>query len=412
MSIRVFVLLFAVAASAAGWGSEKLAQYQRLSVLRTGRGLADDERAAIESRLVSVRESMSPAEKKELEDLEAEEARKMAAASKKMVESMAAMVAIRVDTPAADVADFIDVTNDTSTIFGLAFGTKVDGFKPVNDGDGFPFGALMQGTKLKLVKPVKFFTQVDGRPNNRNGRIEEMTFKGEIPKGMKKADVDAVVAKLESFLRAKYGKQCLDPQHRYEGRFSLNVERRDEPQPLSEELVIPACISLTVRDSQVGRMDPEIPEPDHGDGFIKEHGIKLPSNVALDNPESEDAPRRKDYSGDKQLPFRLFESFQGGLYKYEAWVNPGEKGFVFIKAYEITKEIPLSADQLKQRTLRGVGYSDNPKQFFRADGDITIFEGDWGQYYGARFELWFAPATGAPERKLLERSYKIDGWMR
>lgn len=142
MSIRVFVLLFAVAASATGWGSEKLAQYQRLSVLRTGRGLADDERAAIESRLVSVRESMSPAEKKELEDLEAEEARKMAAASKKMVESMAAMVAIRVDTPAADVADFIDVTNDTSTIFGLAFGTKVDGFKPVNDGDGFPFGRL------------------------------------------------------------------------------------------------------------------------------------------------------------------------------------------------------------------------------------------------------------------------------
>lgn len=80
----------------------------------------------------------------------------------------------------------------------------------------------MQGTKLKLVKPVKFFTQVDGRPNSRNGRIEEMTFKGEIPKGVKKADVDAVVAKLESFLRAKYGKQCLDPQHRYEGRFSFH----------------------------------------------------------------------------------------------------------------------------------------------------------------------------------------------
>ena len=34
-------------------------------------------------------------------------------------------------------------------------------------------------------------------------------------------------------------------------------------------------------------------------------------------------------------------------------------------------------------------------------------EGNWGQYYAARFELWFRPDTGAPERKITEKVYRI-----
>ena len=44
--------------------------------------------------------------------------------------------------------------------------------------------------------------------------------------------------------------------------------------------------------------------------------------------------------------------------------------------------------------------------------EVTIYEGDWGVYYPARFELWFVPESGLPERKLLEDSFRIEGWQR
>jgi hypothetical protein len=41
-----------------------------------------------------------------------------------------------------------------------------------------------------------------------------------------------------------------------------------------------------------------------------------------------------------------------------------------------------------------------------------IYEGDWGKPYAARFEVWFTPDAGGPERKLAERIFKIEGWQR
>ena len=39
-------------------------------------------------------------------------------------------------------------------------------------------------------------------------------------------------------------------------------------------------------------------------------------------------------------------------------------------------------------------------------------EGDWGVFYPARIELWFAPASGEPERKLLQDVFRVQGWRR
>ena len=39
-------------------------------------------------------------------------------------------------------------------------------------------------------------------------------------------------------------------------------------------------------------------------------------------------------------------------------------------------------------------------------------EGNWDQYYAARFELWFRPDSGAPERKITEKVFRIQGWQR
>ncbi len=108
----------------------------------------------------------------------------------------------------------------------------------------------------------------------------------------------------------------------------------------------------------------------------------------------------------------LLESFQPGIYDVVIRANPGEPGLVYLKAWEITKNQPLSARRLEERSSEWIGWSDVPEERFLSVSNITIYEGDWGQYYGARFEAWFRPDSGAPERKLVERNFKIEGWMR
>ncbi len=108
----------------------------------------------------------------------------------------------------------------------------------------------------------------------------------------------------------------------------------------------------------------------------------------------------------------LTDSFQGGIYQGDIICNPGEPGNIYLKAYEITKGTPLSAVRLENNTLCRMGYSDNPAELFTANVNFTIYEGEWNEFYGARFEVWFQPDSGQPERKLVEKNYKIEGWTR
>lgn len=109
---------------------------------------------------------------------------------------------------------------------------------------------------------------------------------------------------------------------------------------------------------------------------------------------------------------QLWNSFQPGLYDSEIWVNPGEHGMIYLKAFEVTKNYPLSVDSLKEYSNEWVGWSDNPNELFFSNTHFTIYEGDWGKPYAARFEVWFVPDSGALERKLLEKIFKIEGWQR
>ncbi len=110
--------------------------------------------------------------------------------------------------------------------------------------------------------------------------------------------------------------------------------------------------------------------------------------------------------------FNLWNSFQPGIYDSEIWVNPGEPGMIYLKAFEVTKGTPLSIDRLKERSNEWVGWSDDPAQLFFSNTHFTIYEGDWGQPYAARFEVWFAPDSGKSDRKLIEKIFKIEGWQR
>ena len=103
---------------------------------------------------------------------------------------------------------------------------------------------------------------------------------------------------------------------------------------------------------------------------------------------------------------------QPGIYEVEAWVNPGEAGLVYLKAYEVTRNYQLSDERLRAASNERMGWSEDAEELFYSNTNITIYEGDWGQPYAARFELWFLPDSGKRGRKLLERVLKIEGWER
>ncbi len=114
--------------------------------------------------------------------------------------------------------------------------------------------------------------------------------------------------------------------------------------------------------------------------------------------------------GEPSLELR--NGFQGGLYDVTIRANPGEPGRVYLKAFEVTQGTPLSASRLKKDSAEWIGWSENPDEQFLSNTHIMIGEGDWDKYYATRFEVWFAPDSGAPERKLLEKNFKIEGWQR
>ncbi len=108
----------------------------------------------------------------------------------------------------------------------------------------------------------------------------------------------------------------------------------------------------------------------------------------------------------------LRNSFQPGLYDSIIWVNAGEPGRIYLKAFEATKGTALSGDRLGGDSSEWVGWSNDSEESFFSNTHFMIYEGDWGKPYAARFEVWFVPDSGGPERKLIEKVFKIEGWQR
>lgn len=144
--------------------------------------------------------------------------------------------------------------------------------------------------------------------------------------------------------------------------------------------------------------------------------LKIPDNVLIWNPVDMDFDERRPDSISNQnkqtIDFQLYNSFQPGLYEYDFWTSKIDSGTIYIKAYEITKNHPLSTQRLpKSSSVKIYNPTDSIVKFCTAN-HFTIYEGDWGKPYAARFEVWHKSSTDGQERKLFEKNYKIEGWMR
>ncbi len=144
--------------------------------------------------------------------------------------------------------------------------------------------------------------------------------------------------------------------------------------------------------------------------------LKIPDNIQMDDPID---PASRNMQSDSmqllsksQMSFQLYNSFQPGLYEYDFWVGKIERGTIYLKAFEITNEYELSTNELPTKSSVNVFNTTDSIRRFGTTSDFTIYEGDFGKPYAARFEIWFKPATGRAERKLLAKNYRIEGWQR
>ncbi|MEO5990661.1 MAG: hypothetical protein ABIP68_03415 [Ferruginibacter sp.] len=144
----------------------------------------------------------------------------------------------------------------------------------------------------------------------------------------------------------------------------------------------------------------------------------IPKNIKIYLPlDTSFSAKQLDTTPD----FQLYNSFQPGLYSYSIWTKRIDSGYCYLKAYEVTHNDTLSVDRLKERSrIEVFNPSDTLKRFemnndndnYNVKRSFTIYEGDWGKPYAAKFEVWYVPTNGGQERKLIEKNFKIEGWMR
>lgn len=146
------------------------------------------------------------------------------------------------------------------------------------------------------------------------------------------------------------------------------------------------------------------------DGFGKDHPIpegleyNLPLPFESEKVELVDSLNNKTY-------LQIWNDSQGGMYKYDFYYGSLGPGEVFLRCYEVTSNIPLSEDRLIEESRVSVSPQ---KQFGKVVNkqSFTIYEGDWDDYYAARIEVWLKDAETNQESKLMEKVYRVEGWMR
>ena len=135
--------------------------------------------------------------------------------------------------------------------------------------------------------------------------------------------------------------------------------------------------------------------------------IDIPENMRFEKPNKE----LGDFNINSLTKDKIEVTGNGYFgYNFYMWHKPTEKGEVFIKAIELTKNIILSEHELENRTKNEISQLSN--NYVLYEGESLIYEGTFEQFYPVRFEMWFRSKETGTERKLAEKKYLIDGWDR
>lgn len=151
------------------------------------------------------------------------------------------------------------------------------------------------------------------------------------------------------------------------------------------------------------------------DGFGRKHPIPEGLEYFIPIDRSADEYNHNTFSTVKvdSLDTSTYLQIWGkhGGYYYDFYYPELPAGSIFLRCFEATDNIALSEDRLA--TSSSV-QTDSTHCFTRLVNKkpFTIYEGDWNDYYAARIEVWHKNAATQEERKLLEKVYRIEGYMR
>jgi len=85
-----------------------------------------------------------------------------------------------------------------------------------------------------------------------------------------------------------------------------------------------------------------------------------------------------------------------------------EAGTFELRAHEVTTGKPISFQQewLPEVKLGKVC------RVICSNCSLTVFSGNWGEYYGSEWQIWFTPATGGSPRCVSRQPFVMMGWQR
>jgi hypothetical protein len=151
------------------------------------------------------------------------------------------------------------------------------------------------------------------------------------------------------------------------------------------------------------------------DGFGKKHPIPDGLEYNLPIERSENDYLRNSFSSVEvdSLDASSFLQVWGdiGVYYYDFYYGSLPAGDVFLRCYEVTENYPLSKDRLPNETTVQVEAVSSFSKLVEKKR-FVISEGDWSDYYAARFEVWHRDAKSGEEKKLMEKIYRVEGYMR
>lgn len=150
--------------------------------------------------------------------------------------------------------------------------------------------------------------------------------------------------------------------------------------------------------------------PDNDD-FGKRHAIPagLEYNEPMELRDSVLATPADSLATDSYL--QVYNDFQGGMYLYDFHYPSLPAGEIYLMCYEATENIPLSKKRILAKSKVGIADTGSFSKLVNKQ-NFTIYEGEWGDYYAARIEVWHRSAATGKEIKLMEKIYRVEGWQR
>ncbi|HUB25650.1 MAG TPA: hypothetical protein VL992_09480 [Tepidisphaeraceae bacterium] len=120
-------------------------------------------------------------------------------------------------------------------------------------------------------------------------------------------------------------------------------------------------------------------------------------------------PPESIYRGPQEMHLVNY-GYSENLYQLYAYVNPGESGYVHLKTFDPDGSAILDEFEGPTYGVEYTGWSTDPDEKFLYNPEMVSFPGlDFTfSHYPVKLELWFAPDSGAPERKLMEKWFMIN----